>query len=108
MAQFDAWFYLDTAIHEFDLNVAFPYSLADKAMAVSYHARRLQYALNNEDYLVAELFAALEEVHDWLTRAPLDYSNGVSHMGTDEGNVIGWHEHKKLVTKLEELLERRG
>ena len=43
------------------------------------------------------LRAALVECVEWLDNAPLDYSNGVTHNGIDEGNVRGWQAHSEIV-----------
>jgi hypothetical protein len=50
-----------------------------------------------QDKEIAKLRAALERCVDWLEHAPLDYSNGNTACGVDEGNIRGWEGHKQVV-----------
>lgn len=50
--------------------------------------------------MIETLAAAVQSALDWLENAPIDYSNGVTHDGHDEGNVRGWEGHEKLVAEL--------
>lgn len=51
------------------------------------------------------LAVVAQNAMDWLENAPIEYSNGVTHNGMDEGNVRGWEGHKKLVADLQFAIE---
>ena len=53
---------------------------------------------------VEELEVALREAIEWLDTAPIDYTNGNTHNGMDEGNVYGWAAHHRLVKALRQAL----
>ena len=44
-----------------------------------------------------------ERLASWLANAPLDYNNGITHNGIDEGNIRGWKVHDKLLKQHKEL-----
>jgi hypothetical protein len=52
----------------------------------------------------AKLREQLAEVYNWFANAPVSYSNGVEHSGTDEGDVIGWQQHGEIQKRIELLL----
>ena len=50
---------------------------------------------------VDEMRQAIESVLDWLENAPIDYENGVTWNGMDEGRVRGWEGHSAIVRELQ-------
>lgn len=46
---------------------------------------------------IAKKQNALAKVLDWLENAPIDYSNGNTFDGVDEGEVRGWRAHNQLI-----------
>jgi len=46
-----------------------------------------------------KLVEALTECVEWLDNAPFDYSNGITYQGSDEGDVLGWNGHTKIVNQ---------
>ncbi len=52
------------------------------------------------------LLEACEAAYEWLENAPLDYSNGVTHQGVDEGNVLGWRYHNELMAQLQAAIAK--
>ena len=47
----------------------------------------------------------VKEMVMWLENADFDYSNGNTCNGVDEGNVLGWNAHSKIVNKAKALME---
>lgn len=64
--------------------------------------RRLNDQVNFLEYENARLKEALKEVRTFLEVAPFDFRNGNTHGPYDEGDVIGWEHHKKLLDKVKE------
>ena len=50
--------------------------------------------------------AALVACVDWLDNAPIDYSNGVTHNGIDEGNILGWKAHNEITKAAKRAMEQ--
>lgn len=46
-----------------------------------------------------------KEVLEFHEQAPFDFTNGVTHMGIDEGDVRGWKALNELDNKIKEVLE---
>ena len=57
-----------------------------------------------DDELSEKLLEACKAAKDWLEHAPIDYSNGVTHQGMDEGNVLGWRYHGELIEQLSAVI----
>ncbi len=55
---------------------------------------------------ITKLREILSDTLLFLNEAPFDFSNGVTHEGFDEGNVLGWKSHEQLVSELETTLKK--
>jgi len=47
----------------------------------------------------------LTEVLDWFQHAPISYTNGNTHNGLDEGDVLGGELHEQLEAKIKAVLQ---
>lgn len=53
----------------------------------------------------AALKKVLKEVRTFLEVAPFDFRNGNTYGPYDEGDVIGWEHHKKLLDEVKEACD---
>lgn len=83
----------------------YAFTKADVDRILSHTGRSGSCHGHDTDTYICELEDTLKEVLEWLENAPLDYSNGVTHNGMDEGNVRGWEGHNDLVEKIKGLVK---
>lgn len=65
---------------------------------------RLREQLNELTTENIKMRTRLAEAYNWFESAPISYSNNVEHSGIDEGDVIGWEQHREIKKRIELLL----
>lgn len=50
------------------------------------------------------MIKAIQYALDWLDNAPINYENGVTYMGIDEGEVLGRKGHMEITNALRDAI----